>query len=83
MVKILQPTPKTCPSFLYSMAGEATELANPVMGTSAPAPPNLTMGAYRPKPVKRTLRKTRIKEQKLPEVSLSIPRVFDAKFKRN
>ncbi len=40
MVKILHPMPKTCPSFLYSIAGAATELANPVMGTSAPAPPH-------------------------------------------
>ena len=43
MVKILEPIPKTCPSFLYSMAAEATPLANPVMGTRAPAPPHLAM----------------------------------------
>ena len=42
MVKILHPIPNTCPSALYSIAGAATELANPVMGTSAPAPPNFT-----------------------------------------
>ena len=41
IVKILQPIPKTCPSFLYSIAGAATELAKPVIGTSAPAPPHL------------------------------------------
>ena len=40
IVKILHPIPNTCPSFLYSIAGAATELANPVMGTSAPAPPH-------------------------------------------
>ena len=39
MVKILHPIPKTWPSFLYSMAGAATELAKPVIGTKAPAPP--------------------------------------------
>ena len=39
MVNILHPIPNTWPSFLYSMAGAATELANPVMGTNAPAPP--------------------------------------------
>ena len=38
IVKILQPIPNTCPSFLYSIAGAATELANPVIGTSVPAP---------------------------------------------
>lgn len=43
MVKILHPIPNTCPSFLYSMAGAATELANPVMGTSAPAPPHFAI----------------------------------------
>ena len=33
----------TCPSFLYSIAGAATELANPVIGTSAPAPPHFAI----------------------------------------
>ena len=42
MVKILHPTPNTWPSALYSIAGETTELAKPVMGTRAPAPPNFT-----------------------------------------
>ena len=43
IVNILQPIPKTCPSFLYSIAGAATELANPVIGTSAPAPPQFAI----------------------------------------
>ena len=34
--KILLPIPKTCPSVLYSIADATTELANPVIGTSAP-----------------------------------------------
>ena len=42
IVKILHPVPLTLPSGTYSMAGEATELANPVMGTNAPAPPKET-----------------------------------------
>ncbi len=40
MVKILHPIPKTCPSALKSMADDATELANPVIGTTVPAPAN-------------------------------------------
>ena len=43
MVKILQPIPKTCPSFRYSTAGAVTELANPVIGTNAPAPPHFAI----------------------------------------
>ena len=43
IVKILQPIPNTCPSFLYSIAGAATEFANPVIGTSVPAPPNFAV----------------------------------------
>ena len=43
MVNILHPTPKTCPSFLNSMAGAATELAKPVMGTREPAPAHFVM----------------------------------------
>ena len=40
-VNILPPTPITYPSDLYSIAGETIELANPVIGTSEPAPANL------------------------------------------
>ena len=43
MVNILQPIPNTCPSFWYSTAGAVTELAKPVMGTKAPAPPHLAI----------------------------------------
>jgi hypothetical protein len=43
IVNILQPIPNTCPSFLNSIAGATTELANPVIGTNAPAPPNLAI----------------------------------------
>lgn len=54
MVNILQPIPNTCPSFLYSIAAEATELANPVIGTNEPAPAKFPSRLYKPKPVKST-----------------------------
>ena len=38
IVKILQPIPNTCPSFLNSIAADAIALANPVIGTKVPAP---------------------------------------------
>ena len=41
IVKILHPTPNTHPSSLNSIAGAATELANPVIGTIVPAPAKL------------------------------------------
>ena len=47
MVKILTPIPNTWPSFLYSIAGAATELANPVIGTNTPAPANFAIGEKR------------------------------------
>ena len=39
-VNIFAPTPITYPSDLYSIAGETIEFANPVIGTSEPAPAN-------------------------------------------
>ena len=41
--KMRAPVPMMAPSRWNSMAGAATELAKPVMGTSAPAPPHFTM----------------------------------------
>lgn len=41
-VNILPPTPITYPSDLYSIAGDTIEFANPVIGTSEPAPAKLT-----------------------------------------
>ena len=38
MVNIFAAMPVTKPSLLKSMAGETMELANPVTGTSVPAP---------------------------------------------
>ena len=37
---IFAAMPVTKPSLRKSMAGDTTALANPVMGTSVPAPPN-------------------------------------------
>ena len=39
ILKIWHPIPKTCPSFLNSIADAQTPFAKPVIGTSAPAPP--------------------------------------------
>ena len=39
----LAPTPRTIPSFLYSMAGATMELAKPVIGTTTPAPANFAI----------------------------------------
>lgn len=78
MVKILHPIPNTCPSFLNSMAGAATLLANPVIGTNAPAPPNFTIDGYMLKPVKRILARISSREHQPPAVSLSSPKVFVA-----
>ena len=51
MVNIFTPTPRTQPSVLNSIAGETTALANPVMGTRVPPPPNLAMLSYMPRAV--------------------------------
>ena len=40
------PTPKTSPSLLNSIAGDAMEFANPVIGTIEPAPANLPILLY-------------------------------------
>ena len=42
IINIFAQTPKNTPSRLYSIAGDTTELANPVIGTKAPAPAKLT-----------------------------------------
>ena len=48
------------PSALNSSAGETMELANPVMGTSVPAPAYLAMLSYRPRVVSNAERKIRL-----------------------
>ena len=56
-MNILHPTPNTQPSFLYSIAAAATELANPVIGTRLPAPPHFVIDGYILSPVRITLRR--------------------------
>ena len=51
-VKILAPIPVTKPSALLSIAGDATEFANPVIGTKVPAPANLAILSNTPKAVR-------------------------------
>ena len=53
MVNIFAATPKTNPSFLNSMAGDTTALANPVIGIIDPAPALLPIKSYTPNPVKK------------------------------
>jgi len=70
-VKSLGPIPRTSPSFLNSIAGEAMAFAKPVTGTSVPAPACFASLSYQPIPVKRALRKTRIIVVHVPAVSSS------------
>ena len=55
-MNILHPIPNTCPSDLYSTAGAATELANPVIGTNVPAPAYFANFEYKPRPVANALK---------------------------
>ena len=55
IIKILAPTPKIYPSVLNSKAGDTTEFANPVMGTSVPAPACFAIFSYIPSPVSKAL----------------------------
>lgn len=48
ITNILTPKPRTKPSLLNSIAGEAIEFAKPVIGTSVPAPPIFAMLSYQP-----------------------------------
>ena len=57
MVNIFAPTPSMNPSVLDSIAGDTTALANPVIGTSVPAPARLAIFSYSPRPVSSALRK--------------------------
>lgn len=61
-MNIFAPTPKIYPSLLNSIAGEAIEFANPVIGTAEPAPANLANLSKIPKPVNKIVIKINIKE---------------------
>lgn len=52
ILNIFAPMPNTCPSVLNSIAGDTMEFANPVIGTSVPAPANLAILAKSPSEVK-------------------------------
>ena len=72
MVNILQPIPNTWPSFWNSIAGAATELAKPVIGTIVPAPANWPILSKIPNPVKSDVIKTIVIDTKLLAVFSSI-----------
>lgn len=75
-VNILAPTPRIRPSERASMAGEATALANPVMGTSVPAPAYLAMRSKTPNPVSTAEISTSVMDASVPPSSrlmLQIP----------
>ena len=61
-VNILTAVPVTMPSARKSMAGEATALAKPVMGTSVPAPAYRASRWYSPSAVSSTDRNTSVTE---------------------
>ena len=60
MVNIFAPSPNISPSIRYSIAEDATPLANPVIGTKVPAPPNFANFAYHPVPVSNVLIKINV-----------------------
>ena len=73
MENIFTQVPRTKPSVLNSMAGEAMELAKPVMGTRVPAPANLAIFSNRRQAVRATPRKTREMETAVPAAFSSSP----------
>lgn len=60
IVNILTAVPVTNPSLFASMAGEATALANPVIGTSVPAPATRAILSNTPMPVKSPAANTNV-----------------------
>ena len=75
MVNILAPTPRTNPSLLNSSAGDTMAFANPVMGTTVPAPACFAMLSNKPKPVSNAERKISVHEARVPASSSDNPRV--------
>ena len=51
-MKIFEPTPKIIPSLEESRASETTAFANPVTGTSVPAPARFPILSKIPNPVR-------------------------------
>ena len=73
-VNIFPPTPITYPSDLYSIAGETTEFANPVIGINEPAPANFPILLKTFIPVKKALRPIKIIDTIVPLISVLKPR---------
>ena len=61
-------------SALKSMAGETTELAKPVIGTSVPAPAKRARELYRFSPVVSAAKKISVTEVAVPASVLSSPK---------
>ena len=54
-LNILPPTPSTYPSLLCSIADDAIVFANPVTGTTVPAPAHWAIVSYTPNPVSKLI----------------------------
>ena len=73
-MNIFAPSPITRPSDLYSIAGEAIEFANPVIGTTEPAPARFPIASYKSNAVKIIAISIRSIEVIAETVSLGNPR---------
>ena len=58
------------------MAGAATELAKPVIGTSEPAPPYFVILGYIPNAVNATEMKIKVMDTHVDDVTLSISKKY-------
>jgi len=76
IVNIFDATPVMYPSLFASIAGAAIEFANPVIGTSAPPPPNFAILSKTPIEVKIPDRNIRDKEAYISERSFSAPKLI-------
>ena len=74
MTNIFAAMPSTSPSLLNSMAGDTTELANPVMGTIVPAPAWRASFSYRCRQVSSAPRKIIVIEVAAAASAVSSPR---------
>lgn len=73
MVNIFAAVPRIIPSVLNSTAGAAMELANPVIGTSVPAPACFAILSYRLSPVSNADTTTSDMDAAVPAASFSRP----------
>ena len=75
-VNILAPTPKTYPSLAESIASDTTAFANPVTGTSVPAPAILAILSKTPTDVRIDAIKIRVRVTSVEAVFSSIENIF-------